>query len=580
MAYTNNYCLNPAFQLGLSGYNPLQDASVILDSSNVLYGTASLFVTCPGNEAGEGCTTAAGTVPVSATSSASCFLQGTGNVTVYAIMSPGNQVVASISVMLTNSWQRVVLSGIPVTGNQSIYLTVQTTTAMSAQFWLSGVQIEDTSPAHPYCDGDQIGCIWVNNTWGGPSRQLYPNPVAAVSASRTSSNVVNILARSEAVFIVPLVSSSHSYEPWVVIGSAGPAGAVTDYSVALLTDPDPAQAYVSWNNAGQAAPSSGYNRSFAVFIPPQDYLVSNGTYLYNRAAFAAVGWWYQSVPSSNTIELTRVQTEVLPLTTGYSAPSPSNFDPPRAVHSIIVANRINFCNNPSIEVSTSNWSPTGSATLSQDNTVNVGQIAEYDDTIITTGTHSMKVTINSSGDGAQITIPSLITGYTYIASVYVQAGAGLANILMSIANGSTSVQSVGGTGYNFGAYNAGPYGGYNPTMNVTTGTWYRIWCVFTATADSHQLLVTSSSGSGISYPAHMWIDACLVEQGEVLGGYFDGSSGKNYSWDSQAGSPGLAASYYYDQQAVKEQAVLNTLNKHLPLGISYAQPLYSVPPIQ
>jgi len=218
--------------------------------------------------------------------------------------------------------------------------------------------------------------------------------------------------------------------------------------------------------------------------------------------------------------------------------------------------------------------------LSQ-SSVTVGDIGEYDEMELTTGSHSMEVTVNASADGAEISVANLIPGYSYTASAYVKADIGLENILLSIANGSTSVQATGGTGYNFGAYNVGPYGGFDPTSDLPTTTWWRVWCVFQAASDSETLLVSSASAGDVSYPTHIWIDGVLVEQGELLNTYFDGSFyGPNYSWDSVSGSAGLARSYYYDELAVKQQAVLNVLNRHTPLGISFDTPVYSVPPIQ
>lgn len=582
MVYTNNYCPNPSFQQGLTGYSVVEDAVMSLDSTSVLYGTSSLFVTCPGLEPGEGCTTAAGTIPANATGSASCYLQGSGSVTVYAVVNPGAVVVASLPVTLSQQWTRTILSNISLVANQSLYLQVSTTSAVYTQFRISGIQIEDSSPAHPYCDGEQDGCVWVNSTFGGPSQQLYQNPIAASSSGRTDSNLVNVLVTGFSSVAIPIESVSKNYDPLVVVGAQGPAGAATDFSVSLLTDPDPAQTYVSWNNAGTSITTTAntWTRSFSVFIPPQDYTVSNGQSLYSRAAYAAIGWKYPSATINNSFQLAKVQAEVLPLTTGFGAASPSTWQSPRAINSIIVADRINFCKNPSFEVSTANWSPTGSATLAQDGTVNIGEIMEFDDTIVSAGVYSCKITINASGDGAQTTIANTIPGYMYTASCYVQAGPGLSNITMTIGAASTSVTQSGGTGYGAGVYNAGPYGGINPGVDVTTGTWYRIWCVFQANADAMNLELISSPGADISYPTSMWLDGILVEQGEILNGYFDGSSGKNYTWDSVVGTPGLARSYFYDQMAVKQQAVLNVLNKHTPLGISYTKPVYSVTPTQ
>ena len=208
--------------------------------------------------------------------------------------------------------------------------------------------------------------------------------------------------------------------------------------------------------------------------------------------------------------------------------------------------------------------------------MSVGNIIEYDDNELTSGTNSLKVTVNANADGAQTTIADLITGHTYIASAYVQVGPGFENVVMSIASASTTILSSGGTGYDYGTYDSGPYGGSNPTADITQSVWYRISCFFVATADSHTLVISSAAALDISYPTHMWIDAVLVEDGELLQFYFDGSFGGNYTWE---GTANKSRSYYYDQMAVKQNAVLNVLEGHVPLGIEYDTPLYSTPPI-
>jgi hypothetical protein len=573
--YTNNFCRNPSLQMGLEGYSTIASAQITLDKTNVLYGNQSAYVSCPGEQAGEGCIIPGGVIPGHSTCSSSIYINGTGSVTIYAVTNPGGVVVASTPVTCTGQWQRIKLEGITCTPGQTLFMMCRTTVISACQFWLSGCQIEDSPFCHPYCDGDQDGCDWLEGFWGGVSVCYQPNPVVSTSNVSSRGNIVNILEYQER-FYITTTSETESYSNLVSVSGPGPVGAVTDFAVAQLTDFDPAQTYVSWNNAGTTVTSSGYTRIWSVFLPPDSYLVSDGAYLWNRAAFMAAGFYFPSVPNNATVNLTRVQTEVLPITTGYSQPSPSAFDPPRAIHSIIKPDRLNFCPNPSIEVATTDWSAVGSASIAQDGTVSVGQIIEYDDNILTAGTHSLNVTINANGDGAQITIPDLITGYTYIASVYVQAGQGLENIVMTIANGETSVLATGGTGYGTGEYGAGPYGGIDPSSDLAENTWFRINCIFTATSDSETLQVVSSAAADVSYATHMWIDACLVEVGEDLSFYFDGSFGVNYGWET-GGTAGLTRSYYYDQEVLKQQAVLNILEGHTPLGIVADTPEYFTP---
>jgi hypothetical protein len=570
--YTNNYHPNPAFQNGLEGYSATETAVINLDTSNILYGPASLLVTCPGEQAGEGCRTPSSVIPATSTGSASFYINGTGKVTA-TVWVDGVQFGVQ-HLQLERQWVRLIIQDLAYLDSSVVYLTIEATVIDYCQFWCSGFQVEDTSPCHPYCDGDRDGCYWESGFYGA-SYCLYINPVIASAAQHTSTAVVNILDVGEAFYAQVYPAIQRTYNSLVYPGSAGPLSAVTDFAVAALTDPDPAQTYVSWNNSGVTM-SGSYSQSWATFIPPADYLVSNGDVLYSRGAFMTLGWDFQSATENEYAQITRSYAGLSPLPGSNTAPV---FDNPRSIHTIIIADRINFVTNPSFEISTANWSAVGAATLTRDGTVNVGEIALYDETIITTGSYSCNVTLNENFDGLSVTVPDLLPGYTYIASAYVKSGLGLNNIVMSIADGITSVQSSGGTGYNVGTYNAGPYGGFNPAGDLPESTWYRIWCIFTASGDSETLTITSAPSEDVSYPTHMWVDGVLIEQGEILQGYFDGSVGINYTWDSQSGTPGLSRSYYYSQMQVKQQAVSNVLSRHTPLGISYAPPVYSVPPV-
>jgi|SRR6185437_3486236 len=578
MPFTSNFCRNPAFQLGLEGFNSTLGATIQLDKTNIKYGNQSCFVKCPGQRGGEGCITAGGIIPHDAICSASLHIKGSGLVTVSAAVNPGGTIKASVLVTLTEQWQRVQLTGIDCSPGQTLYMiVVNNTIGEPAQFWVNGIQIEDSSPCHPYCDGDQDGCEWLEDFWGGVSICQFQNPVVASSNILASPDLVNILQTGQKFFITAESGPNQTFDDLVFANGPGPVGAVKDFAVAQLTDPDPAQTYISWNTAGTASTTGGtYSRNWGIFYPPVDYLVSNGQLLFNRAAYMAAGWLFSSLPNNGTVNLSRIQTEILPITTGYSQPAPSSFDPPRAIHALIKPDRLNFITNPSIETNTSGWSALGSASLSRDATTSVGQIIEYDDNILTAGVASLKVAVNSNGDGAQISVPNLIPGLTYIASAYVQAGQGLENILMSVGSGATSVLATGGTGYSFGGYDEGPYGGISQILDLPLTTWFRINCIFTATTDTHILQVSSASAADVAYPTTMWIDAVLVEPGELLQFYFDGSFGTNYSWE---GTVNLSRSYYYDQEQLKKNAVLNILDGHTPLGITFDSPLYNTPPI-
>src|ERR1700691_5041144 len=93
MTFTNNYVANPSFQGGLTGYSVILDSSsnptakMYLDNANILYGTQSLLVITNGTEAGEGVNLYEITASDTATFSASCYITGSGNVTVVALVN-------------------------------------------------------------------------------------------------------------------------------------------------------------------------------------------------------------------------------------------------------------------------------------------------------------------------------------------------------------------------------------------------------------------------------------------------------------------------------------------------------------
>jgi hypothetical protein len=237
----------------------------------------------------------------------------------------------------------------------------------------------------------------------------------------------------------------------------------------------------------------------------------------------------------------------------------------------------------------------------------------------------MKIVNNSSisgTNGASITISNLIVGDPFIASAYVNPGPNIGDIFLAWVEGGNygDVIQLGGTGYgnsNIG-YGQGPYGGIAiPNTQLTPGLWTRIYFFFTAVADSMTLAlyaapttvsaaytaslrgdgkVNAQSGGNAQpliskhgmgtmtalasvAPVYFFVDAVMVQNGEDLQPYFDGSFGEDALWESN-GTPGLARSYYYPQLVAKRHIVTEVLQQHIPLGISYATPVYAVPPTQ
>ena len=97
-----------------------------------------------------------------------------------------------------------------------------------------------------------------------------------------------------------------------------------------------------------------------------------------------------------------------------SNPAPTTWTPPGSINTIVKPTRLNFCPNPSIEVSTAGW------TVDRLGRAHSGRLGPSP----VNGTHSLKVAVHAADDGAYITIPDLIVGDTYIVSAYVMGGPG------------------------------------------------------------------------------------------------------------------------------------------------------------
>ena len=318
---------------------------------------------------------------------------------------------------------------------------------------------------------------------------------------------------------------------------------------------------------------------------------------------------------------------------------PSSFQPPRQLQTIVKPTQLNYCTNPNFSGSppsytgaTTNWHVLGNATLSVAqygvtpnapvSGPNIGTFASIE---YNTGSYAMQVVNNSSTqgtNGASMTINNLIVGDPFVASAYINPGPNVGDIFLAWVEGGNygDVLQLGGTGYgnsNIG-YGNGPYGGIAiPSTQLTPGLWTRIYFFFTATADIMTLALyaapttapapyTASLGSegrvnaqsgGNAQPAiteygkgtmtalatipsvYFFVDAVMVQNGEDLQPYFDGSFGEDALWETN-GTPGLTRSYYYPQLIAKRHIVTEVLQQHVPFGISYATPVYSVPPSQ
>lgn len=568
--YTENLCPNPSFEVDLTGYTPLVGTTLSQDITQGYSGRYSMMVVTDGSVPGEGFTGPQATVPNNGPGSMSFYLMGeTGTVTVSAVSGATASIVAQSSVTLQGGdYQRVVLSGLALSAGQQMYVLVQTTTAQALTFWIDAVQYEMDATPHPYIDGDSPQCQWEGTPGESASFQTFQFATGA-SGGMFLEGIASPVAQG-AVFLTSASGNMTLSGTESGTISASPVGALSDFGIWTAADMDPAVSYIELSNAGQATGQTGWNRVYALAYPPQQAVGSNGQVIWPRAAFAALGFTFKAVTNTWQQSLADVQFERMPVVPG-ATPAPSAYQPPRQISTIIKPSRLNFCPNPSIEVSTAGWTAIGAAGLSRDATVSVDG-------------HSLKVTLHASADGAYIAIPNLIVGDTYVVSAQVQGGPGLEDIIMacsgaSVTSPDTGVPYGGSTILGVG-YGQGPYGGVGAaTSDMPTAQWFTATTVFTALQSTVSLSFKFLPGSDVSYPTQFWVDQVLVEEGDLIQPYFDGGSGTDYSWET-GGTSGLARSYYYQRQNVAAGAVTGALAEHTPLGILAATPQYSVPPSQ
>jgi hypothetical protein len=605
--YTNNFCPNPSIEVSTEGYAEILGTEQLSQVAVAYAGQFALQVTTPGSVPGEGVTTPAGTVVASATGSGSLYIWGeSGNLTVQALQNPGGQILGSIQVQLDGSaWQRVVLNDLAMTVNDDFYLAVSTTTAQAVTFVIDAVQYEPESPALPYIDGDSQYAKWAGTPQLSTSYQQYQFPISA-SGGMWMEGTIQLIARGEVFTIGSVVGGmmdmSGQFHPMAAVSSASRTviAPAVDPGVAGLpweiagggsikgvtvvnpgsgfgmfgiwetgVDPDPAMTLIGWNNAGTQNASetaTSYTRLYGTFSPPQQVLDSAGVPLWNSAAYMAAGFriasqGVYSAGSPNAVNFAQVQVEKR------TQQGPVAYQRPRALNTIIRPTRMNYVANPSMETSIAGWTAIGGATLTQVSSAYEGEF-------------SLEVSVPSAGGGVYITVSDLILGDTFIASGYIEPVSGNINDVI-VAVGSAEGSSVeNGYAYGGGGYGSGPYGGVaDPAAAMLTGAFgYRPYTAFQAAQSNVVLSFTPVAVTDATYPLVFNVDCVLLEPGEVLNPYGDGTT-DGWAWEL-GGTPNLSRSYYYDREAAGVDAVQSVLDMHIPLGLTAYAPQYFVPPTQ
>lgn len=319
-----------------------------------------------------------------------------------------------------------------------------------------------------------------------------------------------------------------------------PYAAFDDFALFNLTDPDPAQTYAGWNTTGMQTGQTGYTRPWGIFYPPLDYLTSDGT-LWPRAAYMALGFQFGNVPAGVQQNLTGAQAEMMPLSGTNSmdpSPSPTAYDLPRSVKVLVKPDRLNYATNPNFEAGAGGWTTQGGATISA------------------TGV----ATFPNSGSSVRLWVPWLITGDEFTASLKAAIPAGLSDVKLSVGSqvggvpGATTADQAAGT----------------VTPELT----------FTAPSRDNYLYVSPVLAADGSFPVTLTLSEVLIEAGETVGEYFDGSFGDpDYGWEGN-GTPGLTRSYYYENYKPGEVVVTDIVTRQVPLSISAADPEFFAAPTQ
>lgn len=562
MAFISNLSPNPSFEVDLTGYTALPGTTLSQSFTNAFSGVASLLVVTDGLLAGEGFFGPVAQYQTVDLGSLSLYISGpTGIITVSAVYNPGGNILASQSVSLTTAWQRIEFDNLNIPINDFLYFLIETPFAQDLTFHVDAVQYEPTTPSSAYIDGDSYGCDWLGTPGLSASQQLVQNPLVA-HGGMFLEGLGRIIDPGEDFGVAAsggmLLSGSGT------VSVTDPVGALDDFAIFELTDLDPAMTYVGFNNANTSSGHTGYNRIWSIFYPPLDYPVSDGTLAWPRSAYMATGYEYVNIPAGAATNITNHQVEMVPLagSTGLDVtPGPSAFDTARAIHTIVKPTRLNFCPNPSFEVSTASWAAGPNTTLTRDTTVSFGSIGEWDGIVFSAGTASGKASVSTDIGGMIVTVPDLIKGDTYIMSAYVKPGSGVRDIFIT------------GSGAQSNSVNTS----VNGLSDLSTMEWYRPFVIFTATASTVTMYIAATPGSDVAYPFTFNVDAVLIETGEILGTYFDGGfETPEYGWET-GGTANLTRSYYYQSLQVGQAVVDDILQRHTPLGISAAAPEYFVP---
>lgn len=564
MATLSNLCVNPSFEVSVQYWETYGDASLTQTGVTAYSGQYCGIVQTGGLQEGEGVLAPACSFTTASPVSVQLRLAGeTGTLAVTVAKNPGGIILGTQAVELANDWQNIEFPGLAVNANDSLYVIIVTSGSAQALTWYTdAVMYEPAAALDPYFDGDYPGATWTGPA--GLSASQIPQPGAlSLHGGMSVSGLLAVIAEGAVSQVSPPSGQATMSGSVGAISGVDPPAALDDFaSWETGTDSDPAMTYVSWNTAGLPSGHTAYSRPWAIFYPPLDYPVSTGANLWNRAAFAAVGFEYASVGAGVAQNLTCVQLEQMPLAGTASVdatPAPTGYDPSRTLHTIVKPARLNFAQNPAFQ-GAGTWTGSGNGSLSYDPQVTYPLGGAYDGQVLTTYTQSGLATVGNGYGGVTQQLAGLFTGDTYIASIYVLPGTGILDFQLTAGNGVSAPVATG--------------------SDLPAGQWLRLYVIFAAPAPVATLTVTAITDPAAEFPVTFHCGPCLAEAGDTLGSYFDGSfSNPDYMWETGSAA-GTGRSYYYEDFTIQQAVILDILSRHTPLGITWAPPLYATLPTQ
>ena len=323
----------------------------------------------------------------------------------------------------------------------------------------------------------------------------------------------------------------------IAIWVSNDLASLTDFAFFPAAESDPAMAIAVNDNNGTVSAGVGANwtRHFMTLYAPTDNVA------WKRAAYAAVGLVFKAMPTVTTQHIDDVQWEIAPIADNV----PAAFSPARSLDVWVRPTRLNHSTNPSFEVDTTDWTTVGGslARITTDHVV---------------GTACLAVTSLVSGETATHVVKTLTPGRTYTASVYIRSMDGN-NVAMQIngARNTTGIETSAMT------WETAPLG------DTVSPNWRRLWVSFIADTSTASLQITSLGATSVR------VDAMMVEEGNGLKAYFDGSSGSpDYVWETGE-TAGKARSYYYRDKLNRHYALGKTLRENVQLGLVVGDPVYA-----